>query len=59
MGFWFYFWTILFIVATIAFALITIVVVVRGGQDLRSLFARLKENEAAREAGASSAAPKS
>jgi hypothetical protein len=58
MGFWYYFWTINFIVAGSAFALITILVVVRGTQDLRSMFARLKEGGASREAGAPPAAPK-
>jgi hypothetical protein len=58
MGFWYYFWTINFIVAGSAFALITILVMVRGTQDLRSMFARLKQSGAAREAGTPPAAPK-
>jgi len=58
MGFWYYFWTINFIVAGLAFALITLLVVVRGTQDLRSLLARLKESGAGREAGPPPAGPK-
>jgi hypothetical protein len=58
MGFWYYFWTINFIVAGGAFILITVIVFVRGSQDLRSMFARLKESGAARELGAPPAAPK-
>jgi len=51
MGFWYYFWTINFIVAGSAFVFITVIVMVRGSQDLRSMFARLKESSAARESG--------
>lgn len=58
MGFWYYFWTINFIVAGSAFALITLVVVVRGTQDLRSMFARLREEGARRALDTPSAAPK-
>ena len=49
MGFWYYFWTINFIVSGSAFAFIAVIVTVRGSQDLRSMFARLKESSAARE----------
>jgi hypothetical protein len=42
MRFWYYFWTANFIVAGLAFALITLVVLVRGSQDLREMFAGLK-----------------
>jgi hypothetical protein len=58
MGFWYYFWTINFIVAGSAFALITVMVLVRGSQDLRSMFARLKESGATRESATPPAAPK-
>ena len=58
MGFWYYFWTINFVVAGSAFVLITVIVMVRGSQDLRSMFARLKESGAARELGAPPEAPK-
>jgi hypothetical protein len=58
MGFWYYFWTINFIVAGAAFVLITVIVLVRGSQDLRSMFARLKESGATREMGTPPAAPK-
>jgi hypothetical protein len=58
MGFWYYFWTINFIVAGGAFVLITVIVLVRGTHDLRSMFARLKESGAARELGAPPATPK-
>jgi hypothetical protein len=58
MGFWYYFWTINFIVAGLAFVFITVIVLVRGSQDLRSMFARLKESGATREMGTPPAAPK-
>jgi hypothetical protein len=57
MVFWYYFWTINFIVAGSAFAVITAIVLVRGSQDLRSMFARLKESGAACEVDAPPAAP--
>lgn len=47
MGFWYYFWTINFVVAGTAFALIALIVTVRGSKDLRDMFARLKESGAA------------
>ena len=58
MGFWYYFWTINFIVAGLAFVLITILVMVRGTQDLRSLFGRLRESGDGREACPPPAGPK-
>ncbi len=58
MGFWYYFWTINFIVAGSAFVLIAVVVSVRGGQDLRSMFARLKEESARNQVDTPPAAPK-
>jgi len=58
MGFWYYFWTINFIVAGLAFVFITVIVLVRGSQDLRSMFARLKESGARRESATPPAAPK-
>ena len=48
MDFWYYFWTINFIVAGSAFVFITVIVMVRGSHDLRSMFARLKESAIAR-----------
>lgn len=47
MGFWYDFWTINFIVAGSAFVIITVIVLVRGSQDLRNMFARLKESAGA------------
>jgi hypothetical protein len=58
MMFWYYFWTINFIVAGSAFGLITVIVLVRGSQDLRSMFARLKESNARHELDTPPAAPK-
>ena len=58
MGFWYYFWTINFIVAGLAFVLITLIVLVRGTQDLRSMFARLKESSAQREPDTPPGVPK-
>ena len=48
MGFWYYFWTVNFLVAGSAFALITLIVMVRGSKDLRDMLARLKESSAAK-----------
>jgi hypothetical protein len=45
-------------VAGAAFVLITVIVLVRGSQDLRSMFARLKESGAARELDAPPVSPK-
>jgi hypothetical protein len=45
MGFWYYFWTGNFLIAGSAFALITVVVLVRGSKDLLEMFARLRESK--------------
>ncbi|MDR3676650.1 MAG: hypothetical protein P4N24_14250 [Acidobacteriota bacterium] len=58
MGFWYYFWTVNFIVAGSAFAIITVIVMVRGSHDLRTMMARLKAIGAARTAGTPPGAPK-
>jgi len=42
MGFWYYFWTINFVISGSAFLIITLIVAVRGARDLRDMFARLK-----------------
>ena len=42
MRFWYYFWTINFVVASSAFAVIALIVTVRGAIDLRDMFARLR-----------------
>ncbi|MGA2982998.1 MAG: hypothetical protein ABSG32_04255 [Terriglobia bacterium] len=52
MGFWYYFWTVNFIVAGSAFLVITLIVSVRGCKDLRDMFARLKASSATDEASA-------
>jgi hypothetical protein len=44
MRFWYYFWTVNFIVAGGAFALIALVVAIRGVGDLRRMFAALKSS---------------
>ncbi|HTS67492.1 MAG TPA: hypothetical protein VMO17_00815 [Terriglobia bacterium] len=41
MGFWYYFWTINFLVAGSTFLVITLIVLVLGGRDLRDMFTRL------------------
>ena len=41
MDFWYIFWTVNFIVAGSAFALIALVVAIRGVGDLRAMFATL------------------
>ena len=41
MGFWYYFWTVNFIVAGSSFVLITLVVMVRGSKDLRDMLRNL------------------
>ena len=43
MGFWYYFWTANFIVAGSSFALITLIVMVRGSKDLRDMLRSLKD----------------
>jgi hypothetical protein len=47
MRFWQLFWTISLIVAGSSFALITLIVSVRGGRDLRQMFRDLGEQLAA------------
>jgi hypothetical protein len=42
MGFWYYFWTVNFIVAGSSFVLITLVVMVRGSKDLRDMLRNLR-----------------
>lgn len=42
MNLWFYFWTANSIVAGLAFALIALVVALRGMGDLRAMFAALR-----------------
>lgn len=42
MNLWFYFWTANFIVAGLAFALIALIVALRGMGDLRAMFAALR-----------------
>jgi hypothetical protein len=42
MGFWYYFWTVNFIVAGSSFVLITLVVMVRGSKDLRDMLHNLR-----------------
>jgi hypothetical protein len=49
MGFWYYFWTANFIVAGSSFALITLVVMVRGSQDLRNMLRSLRKKNTASE----------
>jgi hypothetical protein len=49
MGFWYYFWTANFIVAGSSFALITLVVMVRGSKDLRDMLSRLNAISASSE----------
>jgi hypothetical protein len=45
MGFWYYFWTANFLLAGSAFAVITVVVLVRGSKDLLDMLARLREKQ--------------
>lgn len=58
MGFWYYFWTINFIVAGSAFVFITVIVLVRGSKDLLSMMARLKATSDARALDAPPGTPK-
>jgi len=46
MGFWYYFWTANLLIAGSAFALITVIVLVRGSKDLLDMFARLRQSTA-------------
>ncbi len=43
MRFWQIFWTISVLVAGLSFAFVTLVVTLKGGQDLRDMFKRLLE----------------
>jgi hypothetical protein len=43
MNAWMYFWTVWLIIAGVAFAGITLIVAVRGFQDLRSMFDGLRK----------------
>lgn len=51
MGFWYYFWTVNFVVSGTAFLLITLIVAVRGTKDLRDMFARLDAGNSPPEPG--------
>jgi hypothetical protein len=42
MNDWYYFWIISFVVSGSAFAVITIIVLIRGLRDLRDMFANLR-----------------
>jgi hypothetical protein len=42
MNGWYYFWMANFLVAGSAFAVITLIVLVLGGRDLREMFAHLR-----------------
>ncbi len=42
---WQIFWTVAVLVAGLAFAFVTVVVTMKGGKDLRELFARLLEQK--------------
>jgi hypothetical protein len=45
MRFWQIFWTVGVLVAGFAFAFVTLVVSLKGGQDLRDMFRRLLEQK--------------
>ena len=47
MVFWQYFWTAAVLLAGLAFAFVTVVVTMKGGRDLREMFARLLEQKKA------------
>jgi len=49
MRYWLFFWTFAALTAGLSFALITIVVTIKGGRDLRELFRRLIEQREKRE----------
>ena len=51
MRFWELFWTISLVVAGLSFAFITLMVIIRGGKDLRQLFKDLSEQVAAQKRG--------
>ncbi len=48
MRYWLFFWTFAALTAGLSFALITIVVTIRGGRDLRELFRGLVEQRTKR-----------
>lgn len=43
MKYWYWFWMINFAVASTAFAVIAVIVLFRGVQDLREMFSRLRQ----------------
>jgi len=45
MYLWQIFWTVAVLVAGLAFAFVTVVVTMKGGKDLREMFARLLEQK--------------
>lgn len=45
MYFWQLFWTCAVLIAGFAFAFVTVVVTMKGGRDLREMFARLLEQK--------------
>ncbi len=45
MRYWLFFWTFAAVTAGLSFALITIVVTIKGARDLRDLFRRLVEQK--------------
>ncbi len=45
MYFWQIFWTIAVLVAGLSFAFVTVIVTLRGGRDLKDMFARLLEQK--------------
>jgi hypothetical protein len=49
MSRWLYFWVANLILAGLAFALITVVVIVRGIADLKEMFRRLTKGESERD----------
>jgi len=44
MNVWIDFWAVWLVLASVAFAVITLIVAVKGFQDLRAMFAGLKAN---------------
>ncbi len=49
MRYWLFFWTAAALTAGLSFALITIVVTIKGGRDLRELFRALTEQRQKRQ----------
>lgn len=45
MYYWQVFWTVSVLVAGLSFAFVTVVVTLKGGQDLREMFRRLLEQK--------------